>query len=282
MGKPEGSRLDRRLEAKIIDIVDEAANGTLDDCLETLRAGLNRLGCGIPDGDAGRKAAYETALRYYAYARERRIPLESIRPAETIKELPATVLEFEGKTYFIHGVVHAGLSSRTRRTVRDACMRYHRPAEDTYLFYEEMLDHEFRIERGIDFKDAEGIDALDLILYGREKREGVKRPVGYTVGESMDEYEKYSFDLRFGGRAREMLRRTNLPEPLSMAYFSSGIVNRIEGSRSALMAKTVFEMGGKEIHMIVGLGHEPQIAYFLKGLEKSAGRKLLGEREVSA
>ncbi|MBI5355517.1 MAG: hypothetical protein HZB68_03620 [Candidatus Aenigmarchaeota archaeon] len=274
----ELSLCDKDLKAVKLAI-EKASKYPAEECLDALRRGMNEIGYNFQDTKEGRKGAYMEALKRYGDIRESETPLESFDPfmKASFTGLPGTRLEFNGKVYFIHGIFHGGdsvgfPSIGAKDFVNDIVKEYHNPKEGKHLFYEQKMDDKmlFFDMKGEDFCDWYVIRHMDK--YDRDRvHERMDRKIDPSCQSARTEAFRGAVkNVKMIPKAKEVMHRTEqLPEPLLIAYEredaddGNDVVTLVEG-RSEHMAKKMFGCNAKEVHAIVGVLHEDQIAYFLK------------------
>lgn len=247
------------------EVIYSSSQKGIDECLESLREGMNSLGHCFEKSGLGQHQAYDKAIKYWGNIREKEVPLErfySLQNASLIS-LPGTRLELGGKVYFMHGILHGDISDNDSILLKRKLSDYNQPSNGKCLFLEDGLGE----WSGIDVGSYESFG--DSVLFEDIGKEGVKTSLAMErsdTGGMNQIMQALSKDFRLFPAALEISKRMRyLPEPLFMAYKKCDpVAEVIMEKRSEYMADSMFESGAKEVHAVVGMAHEPQIEYFLK------------------
>lgn len=258
----------------------ESSSKSPETCLAYLRDRLNELGHKFPLDRKGEKEAYKTAARFWWNIREEEYPLDEIEMPDKLEILPGTKIQLDGINCVIHGIPHGEFKppEPIKEHLQKEFHKYQSPALGIACIMEDGLSSLMGVVPWKNFGDfsvmpTQNSFLKELLYRFKEMNEigssqsHVKRfsSVAKTANETWKGIRK---DLRYLPRCREVSRRLYLPEPLLMNYMSDKqYATRSMTDRSLYMAQVIREFdlapAIKELHAIVGTGHEPQIAYFL-------------------
>jgi len=232
-------------------------------------------------------------------------PLENYKVDE-LKELPFTSVRNNGTEYRIHGITHdessnkKTLSNRTRNFYKEASLKLSNPHEREKCLYEPGMTGVLQI------KDADEILVFDMFhykirkyvefLFKRKKLERnwqnlddeLKCKLHGNEDRINDSVRKVSIDPSYLPLFREAYKRQQFPLPLeiekttlkhslyagcpglfkykAMFYFCVPALSKEYAKQFKQLAKF---SKLKTAHLIVGLAHESDIAYYLQNSESS-------------
>ena len=212
--------------------------------------------------------------------------------------LPATTIEFNGVQYHIHGISHYEQTTElVRRYVQGELEKYLNSEHavlveqglSSFIFRNYLDDdHEFEIT----FIDLPVVEMDDKNWAKEIDPEAVKRyhdeakkyssSEDYGVGENVcevcndihvdtvDTEERVKSDPTYLADLQNLVFSTTLPEQLNRQYlelFYPNYVLMVSGrSRREAEFASLYRTQSKKVHMIVGVGHQPGIPYYLQEL----------------
>ncbi len=206
-------------------------------------------------------------------------------PAGTIVDLPSTTVRVRNAHYHIHGIVHGGWllnrpAERVRRFVQDRAREYAGPI-GLSLLCEERFSRYWGLHQAADIDDigrtpsaSDQVEQLvdewrtyrgGIASASHESRHGISRMVSAAAKHALR-------DERHMSTVRTMYNE--LPYPLILEDEVAGLAHfYTDLLRSKYIAEYVLSYtalsGISNLHILMGLGHEREVRYFVTHPEAS-------------
>ena len=222
-------------------------------------------------------------------------------PPVSIKDLPCTTARAGGVTFRVHGIIHGDSllrrpAERVRNFVRGMVRQYAEPSGLCCLC-EERFSRYWGLHENLDIDDvtrrASALEEIESLLESSRggctaidpESNEIRRRIWTEIKRAVDQALG---DERHLGLVREIFEA--LPYPAILDEDGVGVREFLADLlRSKYMAEYMISYSAiteiPELHAVVGLGHEPEVAYFILHPEAVPGDCILalkGELEPQA